>query len=58
MLIDKMKNVNFEIPETAKNMFGAIKEINPNIIYADIHLIVGAIPAIILPIFGFISACI
>ena len=53
-----LKSAKFDPKLRVKNMFGAIKEINPNIIYADIHLIVGAIPAIILPIFGFISACI
>ena len=54
----KIKSIDVKMPETARNMFGAIKKINDNIIFSDIHLIVAAVPAVILPIFGFFAACI
>ena len=56
----KAKNTvkDIKLPASAYNMFGAIKKINDDIVFSDIHLLVGGIPAVILPIFGFIAACI
>lgn len=47
-----------KVPPAVFNAFGAIKKINHNIVFSDIHLLIGGIPALILPIFGFLAACI
>ena len=37
----------------------AVEKTKPNssIVFSDIHLLLGAIPAVVLPAFGFIGSC-